>query len=78
MVCVTKPTHIIFLKRNYSFVSSEKERIAAMEEFLFAFNHTFSVALFRREAEEVEHQTIIDLLEPQNPVCLHRSNGTGM
>ena len=49
-----------------------------MEEFLFAFNHTFSVALFRREAEEVEHQTIIDLLEPQNPVCLHRSNGTGM
>ena len=47
-----------------------------MEEFWFASNHTFSIALFRREAEKVGHQTIIDLLEPQHPVCLHRRNGT--
>ena len=47
-----------------------------MKEFRFASNHSFSVSLFRREAEEVEHQPIIDLLEPQNPVCQHRRNGT--
>ena len=28
------------------------------------------------EAEEVEHQTMIDLLEPQHPVRLHTRNGT--
>ena len=39
---------------------------------------TTSLALscFQREAEEVERQTIIDLLEPQHPACLHRRNGT--
>ena len=39
---------------------------------------TTSLALpcFQREVEEVEHQTIIDLLEPQHPACLHRRNGT--
>ena len=57
-------------------MSSENECTAATEEFWFAPNHTFSVALCRREAKEVEHQTIIDLLEAQHPVCLHRSNGT--
>ena len=68
--------HIIFLKRNYRFVSSGKQWTAATEEFWFASKHTFGVALFRREAEEVEHQTMIDLLEPQHPVRLHTRNGT--
>ena len=38
------------------------------------FDLPLSLALpcFQREAEEVEHQTIIDLLEPQHPACLHR------
>ena len=78
MVCATKPTHIIFLERNYSSVPSEKEWIAAMEEFWKAYNNIWNnIPNLLSKAEELEQKAekvfawLNDILRKRINFCDH-------